>query len=159
MAKSSTNLLEKPGLALEIGKTIKPVIGETAKNLLKPLLPWKEMEDHAKQFIGMLRRNATVREVRSIKPMDGLTLVTLIGMIEREDRKKALQIMQSAGGKKTAIQRRKSAVDRSAKICDEAAKLARNGTSDRELVGKLARKFGLSAPTIRKALKDGGIKK
>ncbi|GLQ93378.1 hypothetical protein GCM10007901_23290 [Dyella acidisoli] len=114
------------------------------------------MEKHADQFLDMLRRNATLREVKSLKPMDGLTLITLVSKIEQKDRKKALLAMQSEGGKKTAIQRKKSAQGRSDKICDEARKFVKNGASDRDLVSKLARKFELSAPTIRKALKEGG---
>lgn len=142
-----------------IGAVANSAIGRAIEKFSKPLLPWKEMESHAQQFIDMLRKNATLREVKSLKPMDGLTLLTLVSMLERQDKNKALRIMQSEGGKKTALHRKKNALDRGAKICEEANKLLKGGTSDRDLVSKLARKFALSGPTIRKALKDGGLKK
>jgi hypothetical protein len=161
VAKSNVKSALKPATSSIFGAAIKsiPAIGDAMIKLPKPHFPWAEMEKHADQFLDMLRRNATLREVKSISPMDGLTLITLVSKIEQKDRRKALLAMQSEGGKKTAIQRKKSAQGRSSKICEEARRLLKSGTSDRDLVGKLARKFELSAPTIRKALKDGGLKK
>ena len=159
MSKSTTQSAAQRAATPIIGAMAKSAIGGAIEKFSKPLLPWKEMESHAQQFIDMLRRNATLREVKSLKPMDGLTLIALVSMLERQDRNRALRIMQSEGGKKTALHRKKSALDRGAKICAEANKLLKGGTSDRDLVSKLARKFALSGPTIRKALKDGGFKK
>jgi hypothetical protein len=167
MTKLSIKSSIKPVIGAAVKSSIKPVIGagfkssigDAIKKMSEPALRRREMEKHADQFLDMLRRNATLREVKSLKPMDGLTLITLVSKIEQKDRKKALLAMQSEGGKKTAIQRKKSAQGRSGKICDEARKFVKNGTSDRDLVSKLVRKFELSAPTIRKALKEGGLKK
>ena len=149
----------KPVVMPAFKTMFKPVIGEAFEKLSKPLLRMKERREHAQQFIDMLQRNAKLSEVKSITPMDGLTLITLASMLTPEDRNNALRLAQSAGGKARGKIKADDAKDDYAKYCKAADQLLLAGTPDQAIASILARRFEVTPQTIRTARKSQGWKK